>query len=147
MSSTVTFDVEKEIFYERDIPYTKNNEYKQSCNIFFPKTKETSFPILFIVHGGSWSRGDRNHKWFDCYSNMAINFAKKGFCCIVPSYRLSPNFQHPTHVDDLADCILWITKNIDKYKGDPNEIHLLGHSGMFFVLNFSWWTFVNFFDN
>lgn len=35
---------------------------------------------------------------------------------------------HPQHIEDIAKCISWITKNIHRFGGNPNHIHLVGHS-------------------
>jgi acetyl esterase/lipase len=50
-------------------------------------------PVIFFVHGGGWKRGDR--KWNNwptmsrLYKNVGYACAKKGFVCVVISYRLS----------------------------------------------------------
>jgi carboxylesterase type B len=52
---------------------------KQCCNIYKPpQTKDNGqkFPVLVFVHGGSWRRGDRSHRWFDVYGNNAKYFAQ-----------------------------------------------------------------------
>lgn len=35
---------------------------------------------------------------------------------------------HPTHINDLARSLLWVVNNIKVYGGDPDNIHIVGHS-------------------
>eukprot|EP01080_Neovahlkampfia_damariscottae_P010546 gene10546-3065_t len=115
-----------ELKIEKNVKYTVEENDKLCCNIFTPNLKDDKiFPTIIFVHGGSWKRGDRNHWYFDVYSRFAQFFVSHGFVVVVPSYRLE---KFPTQANDLADCILWTTKNISKYSGDPNSIFLIGHS-------------------
>jgi acetyl esterase/lipase len=126
---SLSYDGTKQIYSQRNVSYGREiSSYKRSCNIFFPKTDKKLLPILFFIHGGSWMRGDRNYRWYDAYSATGITFATQGYCAVVPSYRLSPEVKHPVHAEDLADCLLWMSKNIVNYKGDINNVHILGHS-------------------
>lgn len=34
----------------------------------------------------------------------------------------------PCHLHDAKDAFLWIRSNIDDFQGDPNDIHVMGHS-------------------
>jgi len=36
--------------------------------------------------------------------------------------------QHPVHANDVAEVIRWTYQNIRSYGGDPNNIHIMGHS-------------------
>jgi acetyl esterase/lipase len=36
--------------------------------------------------------------------------------------------QHPAHVHDVAKSFQWTVKNISKFRGDPNNIIVMGHS-------------------
>eukprot|EP01125_Pyxidicula_operculata_P016894 TRINITY_DN5857_c0_g1_i1.p2 TRINITY_DN5857_c0_g1~~TRINITY_DN5857_c0_g1_i1.p2 ORF type:complete len:344 (-),score=35.44 TRINITY_DN5857_c0_g1_i1:1180-2211(-) len=38
------------------------------------------------------------------------------------------HIKHPDHINDVASAYLWVTKNIHKYGGDPNNIIVMGHS-------------------
>jgi acetyl esterase/lipase len=46
---------------------------KQCCNIYQPVGGEEGkkYPVIVFVHGGSWRRGDRAHRWFDVYGQNA----------------------------------------------------------------------------
>jgi acetyl esterase/lipase len=41
---------------------------------------------------------------------------------------LSPEFQHPTHVQDAAAATAWVINNIARYGGNPQKVYVGGHS-------------------
>jgi acetyl esterase/lipase len=84
-----------------------------------------NFPVLLLVHGGAWIGGD---KILDRIPEVADCFARQGIGVVAPNYRLSPFFQHPAHVTDVAKALAWTKKNISGYGGDLDRIFLLGHS-------------------
>ena len=47
--STLSYDHNKQVYYEKNIPYTSENVYKNSSNVFYPKTEKTSLPVIFMV--------------------------------------------------------------------------------------------------
>jgi acetyl esterase/lipase len=84
--------------------------------------------VLIFVHGGGWT-----HKQGDPYTRGRLGphnafFASHGVIVASISYRLSPEHQHPAHVEDVARAIAWIKANVDRYGGDPDQIFLTGHS-------------------
>ncbi|KAL0488225.1 kynurenine formamidase [Acrasis kona] len=122
----------------RDVDYlmsdtkrqSKNGVDKQMCNVYVPPEDDSRDynPVLVFVHGGSWSRGDRSHRWFDVYGNLAKYFAKAGYVVVVAGYRLSPEVQHPTHCEDVAQCLKFVKLKIKTYNGNPDLVFLMGHS-------------------
>lgn len=56
---------------------------------------------------------------------MAAGYAKRGIVAVAPSYRLGRN---PDHVEDVAEAVRWVVRNIEQYGGDPRQIYLSGHS-------------------
>ncbi|MFK7959802.1 MAG: carboxylesterase family protein [Phycisphaerales bacterium] len=93
-------------------------------------------PVVIMIHGGGWRSGDK--------ANAAVvgakmrHFVARGSVYVSVNYRLSPDaspgsteveaVRHPTHVADCAAAIGWIHRNIARYGGDPEQLHLLGHS-------------------
>src|SRR4051812_20723069 len=57
----------------KDITYCEGDEAdadKHRLNVFFPKGQK-DFPVLFFIHGGTWSSGDRK-----LYTPLGETFAK-----------------------------------------------------------------------
>lgn len=114
-----------EIEAHRDIAYYEGKDAdpkKHKLDLFLPKGQK-DFPVLFFIHGGAWSTGDR---WM--YTAVGNTFAKNGIGTVVISYRLSPAVQHPAHIEDVARAFAWTHKNIGKYGGRADQIFVSGQS-------------------
>ena len=95
---------------------------KNSLDIYLPKDAK-DFPIVFFVHGGGWTIGD---KW--PYFTLGHLLAKNGIGAVIVNYRLSPAVKHPTHVKDVAKALDWTFRNAEKFGARPDRIFLAGHS-------------------
>lgn len=62
------------------------------------------------------------------------HFVGHGYVYCSINYRLSPRdrgeegVSHPIHAEDCARAIAWIHNHIADYGGDPDNMHLMGHS-------------------
>src|SRR5262249_50869098 len=84
-----------------DVAYYEGKDahkVKHKLDLYLPKGQK-DFPVLFFVHGGAWSTGDK--KFFGVYSSLGRQFAKHGIGTVVTNYRLSPGVQHPEHIKDI----------------------------------------------
>ncbi|WP_395063402.1 alpha/beta hydrolase [Flavobacterium sp.] len=97
---------------------------KPTLTIFSPRnSKHQDNPVLVFVHGGNWNSGDKK-----MYGFFGRNFAKKGVTTVIVGYTLSPNASYNEMAIEIAKAVEWTKQNIVKYKGNPNEIFLTGHS-------------------
>lgn len=81
-------------------------------------------PVVVWVHGGGWRRGDKTNEITD----KALLAHRQGWILVSVNYRLSPAVQYPTHNDDVAAALGWVTEHIDAYGGDPDRLAVMGHS-------------------
>lgn len=95
---------------------------KHRLDVFVPEGL-VDVPVLFFVHGGSWSSGDKS-----AYAFVGRTFASQGFATVVINYRLSPEVRHPAHIEDVARAFTWTYKNVLRYGGNPEQIFITGHS-------------------
>jgi acetyl esterase/lipase/peroxiredoxin len=95
---------------------------KHKLDLFLPKGQK-DFPVLFFIHGGAWVIGDRS--W---YGKLGETFAKNGIGTVIISYRLTPQVQHPGHIEDVARAFAWTHNNIGKYGGKADQIFVTGQS-------------------
>jgi arylformamidase len=105
-----------------DIPY-RTDDYWQKLDIFMPGEDGAALPVFCFLHGGAWYTG---HKEWVSFMAPAILAAPAIF--VTPSYRHAPAAQFPAQLEDCADAIAWIYRNISRYGGDPGRMHLGGHS-------------------
>jgi len=85
---------------------------------------EGPFPIVLIVHGGGWVRGDKQGDEKVLFGPLT----DANFVWFSINYRLAPKNHWPACYDDVKTAIRWIKANAAKYKGDPNRIAILGYS-------------------
>ena len=108
-----------------DIAYYEGEDAdprKHKLDLFLPKGRQ-DFPVLFFVHGGAWTTGDRK-----LYGLVGLVFARNGIGTVVISYRLTPTVQHPGHIEDVARAFAWTHKNIGRYGGRADQIFVTGQS-------------------
>jgi pimeloyl-ACP methyl ester carboxylesterase len=121
----ITYEVEM----VKDIRYYEGpdaDEIKHKLDLYLPKNC-SGFPVLFFIHGGAWSSGDKRYL-LDVYGRLGRNFARQGIAAVVTNYRLSPKVQHPCHIQDVAKAFAWTVHNIARYGGDPGLVFVCGHS-------------------
>ena len=98
-----------------------------SLDVYMPTAASSKkLPVLVMVHGGGWAKGDKANA--DIGPRKAKFFVPMGNIYVAVNYRLSPAVKHPTHVQDIARAIDWVSKNIDRFGGDPEQVVLIGHS-------------------
>lgn len=109
----------KEVY---DIPYTnKTGAYaKERLKLDIHYDEEgKNLPVIVWFHGGGLTQGEKE---------MPKKLKDKGFVVVGVNYRLLPNVSIDKTLDDAAESLAWITKNIGKYGGDSKKIVVSGHS-------------------
>src|SRR5262245_11848260 len=90
------------------------DNYRHRLDLFLPRgVKE--FPVLVLVHGGSWMMGD--NRCCGLYSSVGEYLASCGIGAVLPNYRLSPWVKHPEHMKDLARAVAWTKAHIGEHGG------------------------------
>lgn len=90
------------------------------------QTPPAGLPVVVMIHGGGWRMGDK--------ANRSVGMEKARFFCaagcvyVSINYRLSPAVRHPAHVEDVAEAVAWVHRQIGRFGGDPERIFLMGHS-------------------
>ena len=96
---------------------------RQRLDIYAPCDFRKPLPVVFFIYGGSWSDGDRRN-----YDFVGRAIAALGYVTVIADYRLLPDIEYPTFLDDGLKAIQWVTANILAYGGDQARIALMGHS-------------------
>ena len=95
---------------------------KHKLDLYLPKGHK-GFPVVFFVHGGGWTSGDKA-----IYGKLGDVLCANGIGVVVTNYRLTPKVQHPGHIQDVAKAFAWTCRNIGKYGGRADEVFAMGHS-------------------
>lgn len=109
----------------RNVPYHSLAHSRHVLDVYKPTgTNEGKpLPVVFWIHGGGWQTGDK--------SDVAIKpkyFNQKGYLFVACNYRLLPDVSMDVLIDDIAQAIAWVQRNISKHGGDPESLILGGHS-------------------
>jgi acetyl esterase/lipase len=109
----------------KDVPYLSGANYsanKDKLDLYLPE-RRTNVPVVVSYYGGGLTAGDKNAQAF-----IGQRFAAAGFATAVVNYRLTPEVQHPAHVQDAAASFAWVKRHIAEYGGDPAQVFIIGHS-------------------
>ena len=80
-------------------------------------------PILLLVHGGGFSRGNLSN-----LSHAATHFAGLGFVAVNMTYPLAPEHTWPSGAEAVHAAVEWVHANIGDYRGNPAQLYVYGHS-------------------
>jgi arylformamidase len=88
-------------------------------------TAATHAPIAIFVHGGAWQRGLARN-----YGFAAELFVRAGAHYVVPDFVnvIEAGGDLMPMADQVRRAIAWVYRNAARFGGDPNRIHLHGHS-------------------
>ena len=114
----------RNIQYETDQPTSRHY-----LDIYLPTDRQiarrgsANRQVVIFVSGGAWLIG---YKLWSALVGRGLSHS--GVVVVCPDYRNAPQADIVAMMDDIAKCIQWTIKNIDKYGGDPNNIVLAGQS-------------------
>ena len=101
-----------------------SDETGLKLDIYTPeRTVDERFPVVVFFYGGSWQWGERSD-----YPFVGMTLADEGFVTVIPDYRKYPEVKFPAFVEDGAEAVKWVRDHIASYGGDPEQIHVMGHS-------------------
>lgn len=105
----------------RDVAY--GGHVRQKLDIYAPRRGQGPWPVVVFIYGGSWMDGDKGNYEF---AGRAI--AALGHVVVIADYRLIPDVEYPTFLDDCAEAFGWTMREIASFGGDPSRVALMGHS-------------------
>lgn len=109
--------------YERHAGLAYGAGERQRLDVYVPKGLSGSAPVVVFFYGGGWREGDRRG-----YRFLGQALSSQGYVVVVPDYRLYPEVQFPSFVQDGAGAVAWVRNNIARYGGDVDNLFLMGHS-------------------
>jgi acetyl esterase/lipase len=106
------------------VPFTTAAEQPLSLDVYQPDTPaQEPLPAVIVVHGGSWSGGDKSD-----FPRWDWWLTQHGFVVFDIQYRLAPQPNWQTATGDVKCAIGWVKRNATQYNVDPQRIALLGRS-------------------
>jgi arylformamidase len=84
-------------------------------------------PVMVYLHGGDWRTQSKEDSGF-----AAPAFVAKGATFVVLDFTLVPHTTLPAMGAQVLKALLWLQKNVAEnvtdFGGDPQRIHIAGHS-------------------
>jgi len=81
------------------------------------------FPVVVVVHGGSWQRGDSTQ-----LPDLNRRLASRGVAVAAVNYRKAPAHPFPAARDDVLAAIARLDQGADEWALDTSRLVLLGRS-------------------
>jgi len=107
----------------RDIPFTTVGDQTLRLDIYRPRSRPEPLPLCLYMHGGGFRMLSKESHWL-----MGLIFARRGYVCVVPDYRLAPRHPFPAAIEDAASALCFAAQRGVGYGGDPARLVLAGES-------------------
>lgn len=104
-----------------DVFYAETENSAQTLDLYLPEAE--SFPIYIHFHGGGIEKGDKRGDG-ELYCKYLTD---RGCALVSANYRMYPNAKYPDFLEDAAQAVAWVYKNICKY-GKCEKIFVGGSS-------------------
>ncbi|OYX48720.1 MAG: hypothetical protein B7Y97_10370 [Sphingomonas sp. 32-66-10] len=112
------------VMTQRDVVYRTTDTGPLHLDLHRPSSdKGKRAPVLVVIHGGAWARGERPKGWAGYR-----RFVDAGFAVVSMQYRLSGQARAPAAVEDVRCVMGWIARAAEREGLDPRRIVLLGTS-------------------
>ncbi|MDP9140840.1 MAG: alpha/beta hydrolase [Pseudomonadota bacterium] len=94
----------------------------QHADLFLPEGV-ASAPVIVLIHGGGWIRGQR-----DEMDGIAERAVERGYAVLNIDYRLAPQHPYPAALDDVHAAIEWAHQHAAARGFDASRISVWGYS-------------------
>lgn len=107
----------------QDIAYGEHP--RQRFDLYLPASGQQA-PLIFLVHGGAWANGDKNHPGL--IPDKIRHWLPHGYALVSTNYRLVPDASPLDQARDVAQALAYVKRHAGDWKIDPDKTVLLGHS-------------------
>lgn len=109
---------------ESDVPFAKRGGEDVLARVYRPKgMPEAPLAAVVDVHGGAWSRGDRQ-----VGGHHGRGLAACGLVVVSLDFRQGPDHKHPAAAQDISAGVRWVRAYAKTLGVDPARIGISGHS-------------------
>lgn len=109
-----------------DVKHPKDNFARLHLDVHSRNdaTDSSKRPVIFYIHGGSWTMGDKGPRAQPSLRALAA----QGFVVVSLNYHMPPSYPFPEMLFNLKAGLKWIKANIQYFGGDPDWIAVMGDS-------------------
>jgi acetyl esterase/lipase len=118
---------EADVHILRDVQYGQHQ--RQRLDVFTPAARaEPARPVLIFVHGGGFVAGDKSTPGSPFYDNIATWAVRHGFNAVNITYRLAPQYQWPSGIDDIHAAVQLLRQRGSEFGLNVDTLFLMGQS-------------------
>ncbi|RID98418.1 alpha/beta hydrolase [Simplicispira hankyongi] len=107
----------------RDLAYGPDR--LQRMDVYLPAHAQAA-PVLFLVHGGGWRRGDKTHGRL--IDQKLAHWLPRGVVVVSINYRMLPQAAPDLQAQDVAQALAWAQQQAPGWGADAGRFVLMGHS-------------------
>ena len=107
---------------EEDLVYASPNSGDLALDLYRP-ANPGPHPVVIVVHGGGWERGDRRME-----RPFAKQLAARGLAAAPVTYRLGTAGRFPNALYDLESAVRWLRAHAARHDLDPARVGAVGGS-------------------
>lgn len=122
-AATKSNSASNEIAIQRELAY--GSDKHQTLDVYAPAKAERA-PVIFMVHGGGWRRGDKTNA--RVVENKIARWVARGFIFISVNYRMLPERDGLQQRDDIIAALAFAQQHAASWGGDASQFILMGHS-------------------
>ncbi|TAN07010.1 MAG: alpha/beta hydrolase [Rhodanobacteraceae bacterium] len=97
----------------------------QKLDVYAPP-QATGAPVIFMVHGGGWRRGDKTAR--GVVQNKVIHWVPRGIIVISVNYPLLPQATPLAQARSVGKALAFAQRHATEWGGDREKFVLMGHS-------------------
>ncbi len=103
--------------------YATDGTKQLKLSLYQTKENAGPQPIVIVVHGGGWYRGNKEQ-----LPAIDRHLAREHYAVASINYRHAPKFTSPAAVEDVFRAIAFLQANAARWQLDPTRIVLIGRS-------------------
>jgi endoglucanase len=108
----------------RDVPYVGWSDSSRSGDLYLPEGSTVARPAVVIVHGGSWSQGQKGTSET---STLALDLARHGYVAYDINYRLADAGGYfPRDIRDVKAAAGFLAAHATQLHIDSGKIGIVG---------------------
>jgi acetyl esterase/lipase len=107
-----------------NVPY--GGDPAQRMDVYLPAQGAQHAPVIFMVHGGGWSRGDKAMR--SVVQNKVARWVPRGFVLISTDYRMLPGTRPIEQARDVARALAVAQARAAGWGAARDRFILIGHS-------------------
>lgn len=110
----------------KDVNYAGDDKVFHTCDIYLPKEKKASYPVVVHIYGSAWF--NNNGKGMADLGTIVKSLLDAGYAVVCPNHRSSMDAKWPAQIHDIKAVIRFVRGEAKKYHFDPSFIATSGFS-------------------